>query len=50
MRKIFGIDDLAVSCTAVRVPVMRAHSESIVVETKEKIDPEEIKKIFYLVH
>jgi len=46
MRKIFGLPELAVSCTAVRVPVMRAHSETIVVETEEKIDPEEIKKIF----
>jgi aspartate-semialdehyde dehydrogenase len=50
MRKIFGLPELAISCTAVRVPIMRAHSESIVVETKEKIDPEEIKKIFSKTH
>jgi hypothetical protein len=46
MRKIFGDDKLAISCTAVRVPVLRAHSETIVVETEEKINPREIKKIF----
>ena len=32
-RKILGIPDLPVSCTAVRVPVLRAHSESIIVRT-----------------
>lgn len=45
-RKIFGRPDLAISCTAVRVPVMRAHSESIVVETKKPASAEKIKKIF----
>lgn len=46
MRKIFGAQDLAISCTAVRVPVMRAHSETIVVETKEKIDAEKVREMF----
>ncbi len=31
-RKIMGLDDLQVSATAVRVPVMRAHSESITLD------------------
>lgn len=46
IQKIFARPDLAVSCTAVRIPVLRAHSESIVVETKKRINPEVVKKIF----
>jgi aspartate-semialdehyde dehydrogenase len=45
-RKIFNRPDLAVSCTAVRIPVMRAHSESIVVETKKPIAANRIRKLF----
>jgi len=45
-KKIFGNPDIDISCTAVRVPVMRAHSESIVVETKKPIDPKKISRIF----
>jgi aspartate-semialdehyde dehydrogenase len=45
-RKIFGDDSLNISCTCVRIPTMRAHSESIVVETNEDIDPTEIREIF----
>ncbi len=36
-RKIFHLPDLKVSCTCVRVPVVRSHSVSIVVRTREKI-------------
>jgi aspartate-semialdehyde dehydrogenase len=34
-KKIFGLsdDELLVSCTAVRIPTMRAHSEAITIET-----------------
>lgn len=46
LRKIFSKPDLAVSCTAVRIPVIRAHSESIVIETEKKIDPAEVRKLF----
>ena len=45
-RKIFSRPKIDISCTAVRVPIMRAHSESIVVETKKKITPEKIRAIF----
>lgn len=38
--------DIKVSATCVRVPVMRAHSESIWVETKREISPEEARKAF----
>ncbi|GMH57105.1 hypothetical protein TrLO_g11434 [Triparma laevis f. longispina] len=31
-------DDFPVSCTAVRIPTFRAHSETIVLETTEKVD------------
>ena len=37
-RKIFNAPDLALSCTAVRIPTLRAHSESIVIETEKPID------------
>ena len=33
-RKIFGEADLALSCTAVRIPTFRAHSESVTIETE----------------
>lgn len=37
-QKIMGLPDLAVSCTAVRIPTFRAHAESIVIETEKAID------------
>ncbi|MFH1564654.1 MAG: aspartate-semialdehyde dehydrogenase [bacterium] len=45
-RKIFGDASLNISCTCVRIPTMRAHSESIVVETENPINPEAVKKLF----
>ena len=36
-RKILHLPDMKVSCTCVRVPVVRSHSVSLVVRTKEKI-------------
>ncbi len=36
-RKIFGDESIAVSCTAVRIPTLRAHSEAIVIETEKPI-------------
>ena len=45
--KIFGTKtELPISCTCVRIPTMRAHSESIVVETEKEIDPKEVRAIF----
>ncbi len=38
--------DIAVSATCVRVPVLRAHSESIWVETERPITPAEAKEAF----
>ena len=34
-----------ISCTAVRIPTLRAHSESIVIETEKAVDIEDIKNI-----
>jgi len=37
--KICGLDDdVPISCSAVRIPTIRAHSEVIVLETKDKVD------------
>lgn len=38
-RKIFGTPNLPVSCTAVRIPTERTHSESIVIETEKVVPP-----------
>jgi len=44
-RKIFGDDTIPISCTCVRIPTMRAHSESIVVETKKPINPDDVRQL-----
>jgi len=44
-RKIMHHPDLRVSCTCVRVPVMRAHSESLNMEFEKDVTPEEARKI-----
>lgn len=45
--KIFWDDTIKISCTAVRIPTLRAHSESIVLETEKEVDIEDIKKILW---
>ena len=42
-RKIFGDDLIQVSATAVRVPVFTSHSESVSIETEEKIELEVVR-------
>ena len=42
-RKIMHLPELKVSCTCVRVPVVRSHSVSIVVRTKDKISVADAK-------
>ena len=44
-RKIMH-SDIRVSATCIRVPVMRAHSESVWVETERPISPEEARNAF----
>jgi len=45
-RKILHMPDLAVSCTAVRVPVLASHSEAVHVETRDPIDPQTARELF----
>merc|ERR1712060_275394 len=46
LQKIFQLsDDVKISCTAVRVPTLRAHSEAIVIETEEPVDPAEAREV-----
>jgi aspartate-semialdehyde dehydrogenase len=44
-RKIMHLPELKVSCTCVRVPVIRSHSVSILVRTREKISVEQARAI-----
>ena len=44
-RKIMGLPDLAVSCTAVRIPTMRVHAEAITVETERPVTPEAAREV-----
>ena len=45
-RKILHLPDLAVSCTAVRVPVLISHSEAVHVETERPVTPAEACELF----
>ena len=42
--KILHDNDIKVTPTCVRVPILRAHSESIVVETEKKLNLEDVRK------
>lgn len=44
-RKIFGDQDIAITCTCVRVPVLRAHCESINLEFTDAITPEQVREL-----
>ena len=44
-RKILHLPDLKVSCTCVRVPVVRSHSVSVLIQTKEKISVERAREL-----
>lgn len=44
-QKIFGSKDIACSCTAVRIPIKRAHSEAITIETAKEITVEAAREI-----
>lgn len=45
-RKIMSLPNLPVSATCVRVPILRAHSESINIQTEKKLSREEALEIF----
>lgn len=44
-RKILGDDSLNISCTAVRIPTLRTHSEAITLELEKPATPEEIREL-----
>jgi aspartate-semialdehyde dehydrogenase len=44
-RKIMGLPDLPISCTAVRIPTMRVHAESITIETEKPITPDAAREV-----
>ena len=44
-RKIMHMPELLLSCSCVRVPVLRAHSESLNMEFEQEITPEEAREI-----
>jgi aspartate-semialdehyde dehydrogenase len=44
-RKIFHEPELPIVATCIRVPVLRAHSESIVIETRKDLSPDEAREI-----
>lgn len=45
-RKIMHSDKIKVSATCVRVPVLRAHSEAIWVETEQPLELDQVRKAF----
>ena len=45
-RKIMHSDDIRVAATCVRIPVLRAHSEAIWVETENPLDINEVREAF----
>jgi aspartate-semialdehyde dehydrogenase len=45
-RKILHLPDLRISCTAVRVPVFVSHSEAVHVETRDRVTPEQARRLF----
>jgi aspartate-semialdehyde dehydrogenase len=44
-RKILGLPDLPISCTAVRIPTMRVHAEAITIETERPVTPEAARAV-----
>jgi aspartate-semialdehyde dehydrogenase len=44
-RKIFDCPQIAITCTCIRIPVFRAHCESINLEFAEPITPEQIRDL-----
>jgi aspartate-semialdehyde dehydrogenase len=44
-RKILGREDIGISATCVRVPVLVGHSESVNVQTRDPLSPEECREL-----
>ena len=46
-RKMLHDDNLLVSCTCVRVPIIRSHSEALTIEFENEISPEEARELLW---
>jgi aspartate-semialdehyde dehydrogenase len=44
-RKILGRDDIGISATCVRVPVLVGHSESVNIQTRDAMSPDECREL-----
>jgi aspartate-semialdehyde dehydrogenase len=44
-RKIMGDNDIKVSATCVRVPILSVHSESVTIETEKKLTAEKAREL-----
>ncbi|NOG71317.1 aspartate-semialdehyde dehydrogenase [Roseicella sp. DB1501] len=44
-RKIMGLPDLPVSCTAVRIPTFRVHAEAVTIETERPVTSEAARAV-----
>ena len=44
-RKIFDCSEMAITCTCIRMPVMRAHCESINLEFTDPITPDQVRDL-----
>jgi aspartate-semialdehyde dehydrogenase len=44
-RKILGSEDIGISATCVRVPVLVGHSESVNVQTRDSLSPEDCREL-----
>ncbi len=44
-RKIFDCPDIAITCTCIRIPVFRAHCESINLEFRDPITPDQVRDL-----
>ena len=44
-RKIMGLPDLLVSCTAVRIPTFRVHAEAVTIETERPVTSEAARAV-----
>ena len=45
MKKILNENDILISCTAVRIPVLRSHSASITIETEKEINANDVREL-----
>lgn len=45
MQKILGDDSIKISCTAVRIPTLRSHSEAISLELAQSAQPDEVREL-----